>query len=45
MTTTILKTISPFNARIKNSTNRAPLLRGLVLIPLLLMCFALLPTV
>src|SRR5262245_47943441 len=45
MTTTILKIISLFSARIRNSTNQAPLLHGLALIPVLLMCVALLPGV
>src|SRR5574338_1401213 len=46
MTTTMRKTISSLHIRIRKSTNHAPLMPGgLVFIPLLLACFALLPRV
>ena len=39
----ILKTLTSFNTNLRNLTNHAPSLRGLLLIPLLMVCFALVP--
>jgi hypothetical protein len=40
----ILKTLTSFNTNVRNSTNHAPSLCASLLIPLLIGCFALLPT-
>jgi hypothetical protein len=40
----ILKTLTSFNINLRNSTNHAPSRRDSLLIPLLIGCFALLPT-
>src|SRR6267378_3681967 len=43
MKKTILETLTSFNANVRNSATHAPSLRGSLLIPLLIVCFALLP--